>query len=460
MGWRTEPSLRRRDYYSAVAICKSLAELIVTTYRGLAMNLDLGLHNTPDEARAAGEAWARRIDPSLQVGALHHIVPRFYLQRFSGNGKVRRRAPAETATQLVNVTSLGIRDFYTAVSDRRPPAEHAAAPDDADQDRYLDSALEQVLTRIEGWGADVLRRLTDEPGAPVRMDERYALTQFLSFQFVRGCRRRREIEKIGEYWAKTMLSDGAVPRKVRREADLRAARRAGRSTGRGNGGWKKRRPSAAPRLTEAQLRDLSITPHPNEHLRMLGDSAHQVGEHLFPRPVTVVEFDQPYLLTCDEPVLVLDPADRQHLPSCALTDRERARRRNKALIAGREFSDVVHVYPTRPSGVALAEEIAFPIDPTRLLLLGPKETVDQPHLRVVGREAKRIADDINARVAAQAYLWVVGHQDNDAIHEVDLPAVGPLFGVCDGASAARDALAASPSPVRTTRLRRSDLQQE
>jgi hypothetical protein len=424
------------------------------------MNLELGLHNTPDEARAAGEAWARRIDPSLQVGALHHIVPRFYLQRFSVEGKVRRRAPGETTTQLVNVTSLGIRDFYTAVSEKRLPAKPGGASEEAESGRYLDSALEQILSRIEGWGATVLNRLTDDPSTSITIDEHYALTQFLSFQFVRGCRRRREIEKIGEYWAKTMLSDGAVPRKVRHEADLRAARRAGLSTRRGNGGWKRQQARGKPRLTEAQLRDLIIAPHPNEHLRTLGDSARQVGEHLFPRPITIVEFDRPYLLSCDEPVLVMDPADRHHLPSCALTDRDRARRRNKALLAGREFSEVVHVYPTRPSGVALADEIAIPIDPMRLLLLGPKESADLPHVRVVGDEAKRIADDINARVGAQAYLWVVAHPDNEAIHEIHLPEVGPLFEVCDGASAARDALTASPRPLRTTRLRRSDLRQE
>lgn len=421
------------------------------------MNLQFGLHNTPEEAAAAGEAWARSIDPSLQVGAVHHIVPRFYLERFSIDSKVRRRAPGEAATHLVNITSLGIRDFYTAISERHPTPADGAQSDAAEPERYLDSALEQVLSQIEGWGATVLNRLTDDPSTEVTMDERYALTIFLSFQLVRGCRRRREIEKIGEYWAKTMLSDGDIPRKVRREAELRAARRAGRSTRRGNGGWKQAQ-GVRGRLSEDQLRDLVIAPHPNEHLRTLGDTAQSVGEHLFPRPVTVVELDRPYLVTCDEPILVLDAADRQHLPSCALTDRERARRRNKALLAGREFRDVVHVYPTRPSGVALAEEIAVPIDPTRFLLLGPKESRAVPHLRIDGEEAEQMAEELNSRTAAQAYLWVVARPDNDAINTIELPPVGPLFEVCDGASAAKDALAAAPNPVRTLRLRRRDLE--
>lgn len=421
------------------------------------MNLRLGQHDTPERARAAGEAWARSIDPSLQVGAIHHIVPKFYLERFSIDGTVRRRAPGESTTRLVNITSLGIRDFYTAVSERHSSSPQADAGDDTEPERYFDSALEQILSQIEGQGATALKQLTDDPDTAISLDQRYALTQFLGFQLFRGCRRRREIEKISEYWAKTMLSDGGVPKKVRREAELRAARRAGLSTRRGNGGWKNTQ-RARIGLTEAQLRDLVLTPHPNEHLRTLGDDARAAAEHLLPRPVTVVELDRPSLLTCDEPVLILDSAERQHLPSCGLTDRERARRRNKALVAGRELGEVMHVYPTRPSGVPLANEIAIPIDPRRLLLFGPKGSDAPPRLQLEGDEAEQVISEINSRIAAQAYLWVVERPNGNAIDRIKLPQVGPLFEVCDGASAARDALAAAPNPIRTLRLRRSDLQ--
>ena len=86
------------------------------------------------------------------------------------------------------------------------------------------------------------------------------------------------------------------------------------------------------------MEDFEFVPDPNAHLSAMGGIALRISELLLSRPWWIAEFDSPALLTSDEPV--------------ALHLRDRSRP------------------PGHDRGIAYADEIWFPLDPRRLLILG------------------------------------------------------------------------------------------
>jgi hypothetical protein len=78
-------------------------------------------------------------------------------------------------------------------------------------------------------------------------------------------------------------------------------------------------------------------------------------------------------------------------------------------------------------------------------------TSDSP----VNEPANEIAADLNERVMAQAYVWAAARPDHPTIADLPLPGRTPLFGICDGVSAASNAIFSVPPSNRTQRLRRT-----
>jgi hypothetical protein len=241
--------------------------------------LDLGLATSGAEAERIAVEMLATLDPVAAVGARHHTVPRFWLERFALDHRVLRRDVATRELRSVNVKDLAVRDFYTFV----------AKPQDGETEPRLDSSIEQLPQTVEGHAASVFRRLDESPSVPLEAEEQFALAQFLSFQLVRGVRQRAEIELLGEYWAKTMLSDSKLDRKSAHRAAVQDARRRGRTPSRGNGGWRPR--PGRRRLSDEELRGLVIRPHQNEHIAAMAQSSEALFEHFVMRPVTVVDLD-------------------------------------------------------------------------------------------------------------------------------------------------------------------------
>jgi hypothetical protein len=363
------------------------------------------------KADEIAQAWAAGADPSHSLGHRHHLVPVMYLRAFARDDQLLVRRIPEHRPITCNISDLAQKDFYTVLAD--DPDGGPPRPD---------ARIEQALQLVEGPAARVLgllrnpllarRRLTD--------DERDQLAQFLAFQLVRGARLRREIELLADYHAKIT------------------------ATANGYDG------------TLEDLASLRIVSHPNEHMRLLAGSAEQAHRYLRNRPVCVVELDRPLLFTCDEPVLVIDDGsgDQGHRPECFLTERERRRRRRKAFARGEDqTSELVHFVPTRPSGIAVTQEIALPLDPHRLLLLGPEGADSDPHVRVTGDDADEIAAQITAQVVDQAYLWVAGHPEHPGLRDFDMPEPGPVLRLCDGGSPLSNAFDNAPTPRQPTRFR-------
>ncbi|MBN9620868.1 MAG: DUF4238 domain-containing protein [Actinobacteria bacterium] len=380
------------------------------------------------EARASAEAIRlyESMKPSGGVGSRHHTVPKFVLDRFAVDEQVRVRDLLTKGARTANTADLSYRDFYTVVTD------DAGA-------HVLDGRLEQLLSKVEGATATVLRHVDAAPTVEMNGDNRAQLAQFLSFQMVRGVRQRMEIELMGEYYAKTMLSRGGVDAETARRASIRAARGRGKTPSRGNGGWKPK--PVDKRLSDSALRGLRIRPHPNEHLAMIGKLSEVLFPYLLNRPVTVVDLDQPLLLIGDEPVLVFNGAERNHQPECFKSDEERDAALRRAVKKGRPTRELIHIYPTRQTGLEVASHIVLPISPSRALRLGQLNGEAPPHQLLTGSAASDFGDEVNELTLQTAYVWVAARPDHPTIDTLEVPGRAPVLQICDRSSAATASLA-------------------
>lgn len=273
--------------------------------------------------------------------------------------------------------------------------------------------------------AAVLRDLLNPFVAPRRADlsDLAALAQFAAFQVVRTARHRRERELHVEWLAKTM---------------------------------------AQGRISDAQLREIQVTPHQNDSIRMMGDSAFKLMGLFACRPVALVLLDQPRLLIGDDPVLVNPgPNDDTHVADCFLTDaqisaRMSRERRKKKGRRRRQEGRIVHFSSTVPRGLGVALEIVLPVSPRAALLWGPLH--DTPWVGDIVRERldeeewERFANLANDAVCLQTLDWVVSTPTDKQFVDRAFPPAGPLMRVCDGVNAAASALNETPQRLRPARL--------
>jgi Protein of unknown function (DUF4238) len=359
-----------------------------------AMNVDPSAAGYPTDPIADRQAqrWFATSDPAVYVGSKHHTMPGFILRRFAEGGKrllVWRRATGEVKPG--NVDDLAITNFYTILN----------------TDGQFDGRMEQLLGTIEADAAQVLKLLLlsalRRPG-PLTAEQRSVLCQLVAFQMVRGPRKRREIELLGDYGWKT-LDNG--------------------------------------QLNERDLRELTAVPHPNEHIRLMGPVSQAIWQSLLRRPVQLIRLDAPLLVISDEPVIVDTDEHAQHLPECSLTQGQR-RQRQRRNGTDSTFRDIVHIWPTKPAGVEVAEAIGMPLSPSALLVFGGIGEHLQPEIVVTGEEATQLADSVNAALTAQAYDWIAANPNHPTFGGWTFPPPGPLLGVCDGGSIMSKQLRSAP----------------
>lgn len=342
-----------------------------------------------------------------KVGSLHHTVPRFYLERFALNGQlwVRDRAKdtAPGGGSIRATTSMGVRDFYTAVM----------------EDTGFDAWLEEVLAVVEHQAAPVLSALASPLFKPRALDraEVVNLSTFLAFQLVRGMKRRREIELHADWYGKTMIQG---------------------------------------RVSAEKVAKVRVVLHPNEHLRLIGTLPETLLPYLVDRPVAVVGLDEPRLLTCDEPVIVTGDGTPRHTKYCSLSHKRLRLLLRKHRQRGKEMTEIIHFWPTRPRGIALAAEVILPLSTTRALVLGPRGATSPGFMQLAGDRARAFAAALNGEVIDNAYAWVAGHPRDEEFRRMTLPEPGPILNVCGGWDVAAEGLRCVPSPHAPQRLRKSD----
>ncbi len=144
----------------------------------------------------------------------------------------------------------------------------------------------------------------------------------------------------------------------------------------------------------ADMDNLEFVPDPNAHLGVMGDVALRIFDEVVPRPWWLVECDSTALLTSDEPV--------------ALHFRDHGRP------------------PGHGNGIANADEIWFPLDPCRLLMLGkPGDRLPEQRVKVAREKAKIV----NVMVAAGAFEYIYMHPGQDHLRGIPPPRPAPLFQV-------------------------------
>ena len=202
------------------------------------------------------------------MGSRHHYVPRFILERWATGGQVRTFSRIQDQFATRNINDLAMKDFYTFI----------------DEDMEKNSTMESLLGEIEKPVARLLRDLFNPFTKPRRIepDELAELATFAAFQFVRTLRHRREVELHAEWFVKT-TAQGQVP--------------------------------------DADLREITVTPHQNDAIRSMGQSAQDFMPLLACRPVALVVLDRPLLLIGDDPLLINSgPDDGTHTADCFMTD--------------------------------------------------------------------------------------------------------------------------------------------
>jgi hypothetical protein len=342
--------------------------------------------------RAKIDEWWATTPREPMVGSRHHTVPRSYLGRFSKAGQLYVRDRVTGAGGLRNTKDTGaIKDFYTFVN----------------IDGERDGRIERILSDVEGSVDTVFKRLLNpflQP-RPLDQDEHLSVSIFLAFQLVRTPRHRREFELMGDYLIRS--TNASTP----------------------------------------DIGEIRVVPDPNLHLEYFTRSAPRLAEALFGRPSVLVTIDRPLFITGDEPVILEMPdgvSHVQHLPTCSPPDRRGLRRsRRRENLA---YGDTVHTYPNRP-GVEQAAEVAIPLTPQALLVLGTKaEPQGPPHYHLAGADAMSLADKVNGRVLLYAYQWVAAHPEHPTFAGMVFPDLEPVIRVCDGGSQFAHDLDRPPDP--------------
>jgi hypothetical protein len=309
---------------------------------------------------SVADEWPIPGDPNHFVGARHHTVPRFYLEYWAdadGHIDVVEK-PGGRRYRTAPKTASAETDFYTFIDLDGNPAGH----------------MEQVLGVIEADASTAIGRITHPlfgqfPRSP---DDKHAIATFIAFQKVRGRRRRREIETQADFYMKLQYSGlGRDAIKTMLEERFGQAR-----------------PEQIAEMEDlvANLDDYEFVPDPNGHIRMMGELAYAIFPRILRRHWYLGVFDEPVLITCDEPVMIY-----KNNPS-----------------------------PLRGYGLLDADEVWFPLNPSMLLILTLEP---QP---VPARFAAPIstAETVNAYSIHNAYqnIFLRPRQpDIDAERLVDTP---------------------------------------
>ena len=157
----------------------------------------------PWPVTATRPEWPLPGDPDASVGARHHRVPRFYLERFANERMQITTADRRTCarrTAAIRETAAE-KDFYTAIN----------------TEGEKDGKTEHLLSHIEGNAARAIKNILNPvfPLFPPQPQDRADLCLFLAFQKVRGKLTRKRIEMLGDLWAHLQIPADMTPEQAR-----------------------------------------------------------------------------------------------------------------------------------------------------------------------------------------------------------------------------------------------------
>jgi hypothetical protein len=306
---------------------------------------------------------------------LHHLVPQFLLKRFatvSGSLELIDRYDFARITPSFVPAALAVRDFYSL-----------------DTPNGLDASIEKLLaTHVEGPAATAIRRLVDEGRSLAGPGIRIPIGIFLGFQKVRGPGDRHAMAEYHN--AVTRLVASLAPDDTVRAPRPRRIR--------------EREVVETIELARAGKYEIVSERAADLHIDGL-DVALNMARDLESRTWQLLEFDEPVLATCDEPVVLM----------------------------GRNVN-----LPGEPVGVLTAEAVAFATDPRHALIMIRRDLEAAPG-RHRGSHAE--AAVLNAHVAFAAFRHIVRRPGTDPLAELEVPkkaapvwTVGNMVGIEQNAS--------------------------
>jgi hypothetical protein len=289
-------------------------------------------------------------------------VPRFILERFAKDGALDlvERADLTKVIRSSVRNALLMKDFYTFETDEGP-----------------DTSVETLLaTHVEGPAAEAFRRLVDGGRSVVAPGIRDPISLFIAFQYLRGRASREMLVEFSKAQMRQVLSM-ATPEMV-----LRSARERGEEMS---------EEVAADTAEYARSGDytLQMNYEANLHLGTILKPALTVAEMLLKRSWRLLNFREPSLVTCDEPVGLVGKDPRG---------------------------------PGNAGGIAGAREIVFPVDPHHALLLIHADRGVEEGTYPAGAKQAEI---VNLHVAFRAHRFIVRRPETDPLRGVVLPNRAP-----------------------------------
>mgnify|MGYP001806105396 CR=1 FL=1 len=310
---------------------------------------------------------------SQYIGSVQHLLPQMYMERFAGGTGVLTRIDRTTndRRQIPITALLAQRDFYTFV-------EH---------DGSRSGQLEALLGAVEADAAEVLRQLTHPlfRQIPLTPDHRLALANFVAFQYLRGARWRRTLEVLFDVTERVVLASV-------NESNVDAF-----LSDRGVDPTAEARAEVLEWVANLDSRQFGV--HPNEHIRSMAEQFQLVWPLFYWRPIRLVVFPEPCLVTCDEPIYVAP-------------------------------SSIEAVELGVGSGLIDASALWLPIDARHLLVFGRLRTMaDAGDIVISSRDIDLNAAHVNSTTMANSHRWVLVGPDVAAPTADQMPGPASVIGV-------------------------------
>ncbi|MGN9912707.1 DUF4238 domain-containing protein [Phytohabitans sp. LJ34] len=303
------------------------------------------------------------------IARRHHTVPRFYLERFSEDGRIGTvRLPGDQRFVQSVKNAATNNNFYSL---------DTTEPKDAD-------LFERSLGRMERVASVALRAVIERDVWPLDSEERTALGVFAATQALRGPNQRRHMEQIVAATTRIELGVGGrdsvfayAKDKLGREITEEEADRL----------WADVTQPGGPPIR------LSSLGHIEQLLRVLPE----ILPYFLGRPWVLVRFQRRRLCTCDTPIALIPHADRS---------------------------------PGSGVGLLTAWGITFPLSrDVGLLMADPSPLFGHITLDAVaeGRVDSRqpgtvqLADLFNNATINNARMWIFHHPEDRALLNRDLP---------------------------------------
>lgn len=280
----------------------------------------------------------------------HHVVSRFYLQRFAdARGYVRQVWHPGERQHMANVANVSVvKDFY-------------AVEFDADGATQVSDFWEREFSKIETPAAKAFSHALDDGEWPPRPEDRGALVSWLALQHVRNESARMMLTDLTAFQYRMIVGVNGIAR-LRQVMESRLDRTVGDAE------------------LEAEWEDLTQPSGPrvlgnaNAHIDMIRVLFGRIADHFHSCGIMLWHFERKSLITGDHPVVLFGEPP----------------------------------FPGGGVGLSNADCAMIPMSRRSALMLSPSDPSD-----FQARGNARLAAQLNSAVSATSAQWLALHPDDD-----------------------------------------------